>query len=540
MASQSQNKQSPQSTPQAQGNPANQQFAPQPSLQVAEWLDPMLVVDDDMEFFELPPNDGFGLLPANQQFLQQSVENPVDQQFAQNAIHQQAVQGPMAQGVMQNPINQQLPFVQNPMNQQLASPNPVAQQFVQNPVDQQQPFQNPMGQQFLQYPMTNIVLMDRVMADAVGTDLQEVYWSILDDIFYFLRDQRWDSLPNIEGNPRSRTSIQASYRAVGPPPAYTPPAWPLYEASTLAEGKANIRQLIQDNMRFAIDAFNWAAYMDRFGNLEVTYANLGQTRPIVAGLHAKLAVHEQQGVSWDPEKHGAVSQVLQETVFKNEPEFLAGEEWERRQLSHRVTTRNGRSQAALADVPRLPEREREKVRELMVDALNEQEIVDKPTHRTNRGEKDNHVLVAKRHMSLLNMESTAWKAMRALRKVSLGTPDVGVFNLDFMFKPYDSFGDRLRDFRNLFRSSKAAVTNVTETPITIRYAGRPGGELTRNLRHGYGVENGRRRSHQKRNLIPSTMKMARVRAALTAAASAEETGAGNASAGDANAGNPNE
>ncbi|KAK3950568.1 hypothetical protein QBC32DRAFT_326035 [Pseudoneurospora amorphoporcata] len=215
------------------------------------------------------------------------------------------------------------------------------------------------------------------------------------------------------------------------------------------------RQFIQDNIRFAIDAFNWAAYMDRFGNLEVTYANLGQTRPIVAGLHPKLAVYEQQGVSWDSEKHGAVSQVLQEMVFKNEPEFLAGEEWERRQLSHRVTTRNGRSQTALSAVRGF-----------------------QSGNGKNKGDKENYVLVEKRHMSLLNMESTAWKALRALRKVSLGIPDAGVFNLDFVVKPYDSFGDRLRDFRNLFRSSKAAVTNTTETPVTIRYAGRPGSELT--------------------------------------------------------------
>lgn len=64
-------------------------------------------------------------------------------------------------------------------------------------------------------------------------------------------------------------------------------------------------------------------------------------------------------------------------------------------------------------------------------------------------------------------------------------PDAGVFNLDFVFKAYDSFGDRLRDFRGLFQFSKAAVTNTTETPYTTRYAGRPGSELTVSQSHSF-------------------------------------------------------
>ncbi|KAH7625414.1 hypothetical protein B0T09DRAFT_361368 [Sordaria sp. MPI-SDFR-AT-0083] len=64
-------------------------------------------------------------------------------------------------------------------------------------------------------------------------------------------------------------------------------------------------------------------------------------------------------------------------------------------------------------------------------------------------------------------------------------PDVGVFNLDFVFKAYDSFGDRLRDFRGLFQFSKVAVTNTTETPYTTRYAGRPGSELTVSQSHSF-------------------------------------------------------
>lgn len=164
-------------------------------------------------------------------------------------------------------------------------------------------------------------------------------------------------------------------------------------------------------MQFAFDAFTWAAFIDRFGTLEVTYANLGQTRPIIAGLHAKLALHEQQGVSWDTNKHGAVDQVLGDLVYKNEPEFLAGEEWEKRQKSHQVRTSYGFSQAAFADAPRLPEQERAEVLNLVIDGLNERNIVDKAKHTTKNGERDNHVLVEKRHMSLFNMESTGWKAM---------------------------------------------------------------------------------------------------------------------------------
>lgn len=151
--------------------------------------------------------------------------------------------------------------------------------------------------------------------------------------------------------------------------------------------------------------------MDRFGALEVTYANLGQTRPIIAGLHGKLALHEQQGVSWDNNKHGVVDHFLEAMVFKNEPEFLAGEEWEKRQKCHQIRTKNGFSQASFADAPRLPEQEKVEVLNLVIDAFNERDIVDKAKHSRRNGEQDNHVLVEKRHMSLFNMESTGWKAL---------------------------------------------------------------------------------------------------------------------------------
>lgn len=240
--------------------------------------------------------------------------------------------------------------------------------------------------------------------------------------------------------------------------------------------------------------------MDRFGGLEVAYASLGQTRPVVADLHAKLAEHEKQGVSWEAGKHPTVDRVLQSMAYKNEPEFLAGEEWGVRQKAHQVRTKNTLSRAAFADIPRSAEQERAEVANLFADGLNEVDIVDKPTHRTSRGQfKDNHVLVALRAMSLLNMESQAWRALvscplsftitiqlvtnrptlqRSIRGMQLGIPMMGVFNLDVVYKAYDSFRARLRDFRELFRFSKAAVINTTETPYVIRSAGRPSSELT--------------------------------------------------------------
>ncbi|KAL0466284.1 hypothetical protein QR685DRAFT_575438 [Neurospora intermedia] len=366
--------------------------------------------------------------------------------------------------------------VANPVDQQSAQ-NPINQLPVQNQIDEQ-PAQNFMAQPFVQHPAETIVHMDRVMTDVVGTDRHEAYWSILDDIYYFIRDHRWASIPDVRGNFRSRPSIEASYRPVGPPPAYVQPIWPVYEASTLAVGKEDIRQLVQDNIQFALDAFRWAAFMDRFGALEVTYANLGQTRPIIASLHGKLALHEQQGVSWDTSKHGVVDHVMEAMVFKNEPEFLAGEEWEKRQKSHQIRTKNGFSQASFADAPRLPEQEKAEVLNLVIDAFNERDIVDKAKHSRRNGEQDNHVLVEKRHMSLFNMESTGWKALRALRFVALGMPNAGVFNLDFVFKPYDTFRARLQDFQTLFASSKAAVTSTTESSKLTRFAGRPSAELS--------------------------------------------------------------
>lgn len=78
----------------------------------------------------------------------------------------QSIQSPMAQQAAENPVDQQ--SAQNPINQPPA----------QNHIDEQ-PAQNFMAQQFVQLPVETIVQMDRVMADVVGADRHEAYWSIL-------------------------------------------------------------------------------------------------------------------------------------------------------------------------------------------------------------------------------------------------------------------------------------------------------------------------------------------------------------------------
>ncbi|KAK3399683.1 hypothetical protein B0T20DRAFT_477522 [Sordaria brevicollis] len=112
-------------------------------------------------------------------------------------------------------------------------------------------------------------------------------------------------------------------------------------------------------------------------------ATIGQSRPIIAELHAKLSGNEKKGGPWK-EGDDPVSHVLGDMAYKNEPGFLAGEQWGIRQKAHQIRNRNGLSQAVIADIPSTPEQERMVVATLRSDSLNEVNIVDKPTHRTSR------------------------------------------------------------------------------------------------------------------------------------------------------------
>ncbi|KAK3399682.1 hypothetical protein B0T20DRAFT_331427, partial [Sordaria brevicollis] len=365
-----------------------------------------------------------------------------------------------------------------PMLQQAASQN--AQQAPPvNDIDQQAA-QGPPGYQYTAAPPGVIVEIDTIMARVAGTPIQGAYFTIADDIYYFVRNHRFDIIPNVLGAPRSREATQASHRAVGAPLPYNPPLWQTYEAAALqGERGQEIERLVEGHRAFAHDAFRWAVFLDRFGNLEAGYAHLGQARPLIAGLHAKLAEHEKQGVARDAGNHPAVDHVLENMVYQNEPEFLAGQEWGFRQKASQVRTRNAITQASFSDIPRTPEQETAEVLNLLTDELNELNIVDKLTHRTSNGQtRDNHVLISIRGMSLLNLESQAWRAMREARNMQVGMPSANVFNVDLVYKPYPSFGARVRQFRTLFRSSKAAVVNTTETPYLIRSVGRPASELT--------------------------------------------------------------
>ncbi|KAK3502217.1 hypothetical protein B0T13DRAFT_486892 [Neurospora crassa] len=382
----------------------------------------------------------------------------------------------------------------NPVGNQ-SMPNPMGGEVAQLPMNEvvgEAPMNEAAGQiqvdgQFAQLPTETIVQMDNVMAGVVGTDLHEPYWKILDSIYYFIRNHRWASVPNVHGKFRSRASVQASHRAVGAPPPYVPGNWAAYEAMTSAPGNEDIGQLFRNHLLFVFDAFRWAVFMERFGALEVSYGNIGQTRPVIATLHPKLAVHEKQGIDWDAHKqeHGDVDQHFEELSIKNEPESLAAQEWKRKQKAYQVRTKYGFSQSSFADAPRTQEQEQEVVSELVVAMLNDHDIVDKEQHK---GGRENHVLKEKKHMSLLNVESSAWEALRALQDVSLGMPNAGVFNLDFVFKPYDSFGARLADLKTFFRSSKAAVTSTTESSKLTRFAGRPSAELSSKRVNKTGAE----------------------------------------------------
>lgn len=161
-------------------------------------------------------------------------------------------------------------------------------------------------------------------------------------------------------------------------------------------------------MAFAFDAFSFAVFMERMGSLESSYATVGQTRPIIARLHAKLASHEQQGLDWDADKHGAVDHQFNGLTISNVPESLASQKWQRRQKAYQTRTKYGATQASFTDAPRTEQEEGKKVKELVVAMLNLLDIVDKEYHK---GGKLNHVLKEFKHMSLYNLESSAWEAM---------------------------------------------------------------------------------------------------------------------------------
>lgn len=60
-------KRSSQGTSKNEGNKTNQQSgSPSAPLQLDDWLDPFLMDDD---ILELPPNDGFGLIPMSDQSI---------------------------------------------------------------------------------------------------------------------------------------------------------------------------------------------------------------------------------------------------------------------------------------------------------------------------------------------------------------------------------------------------------------------------------------------------------------------------------------
>ncbi|KAK3484873.1 uncharacterized protein B0T23DRAFT_408838 [Neurospora hispaniola] len=426
-------------------------------------LDPYLQFPDgndlgdfgDEDFLQLLAGNEVGPIPPNNDDFGVNL-NPVDNQPMPN---------PMGGEVAQLPLNEVVGDA--PMNEAAG--------------------QIPVDGEFAPHPTETIVQMDNVMAGVVGTELHDPYWKILDSIYYFIRNHRWASIPNVQGKFRSRASVQASHRAVGAPPPYVPANWAAYEAMTSAPGNEDIGQLFRNHLLFAFDAFRWAVFMERFGALEVSYGNIGQTRPIIATLHPKLAVHEKQGIDWDAHKqeHGDVDQHFEELSIKNEPESLAAQEWKRRQKAYQVRTKYGFSQGSFADAPRTQEQEQEVVSELVVAMLNDHDIVDKEQHK---GGRENHVLKEKKHMSLLNVESSAWEALRALQDVSLGMPNAGVFSLDFVFKPYDSFGARLADLKTFFHSSKAALTSTTESSKLTRFAGRPSAELSSKRINKTGAE----------------------------------------------------
>lgn len=175
----------------------------------------------DGEAPELPPNDGFGLIPIDNRLAQgpmphQGVQNPVLQpappqnhagqqgqaygsqiagETAHNPFEEQFVQGPVNQQAAgagaqhpYNPISQ--PFTQGAMNNQV-SYLPMGQQAGQHPntSTQQaapqapppmnyQAAQNPMVYQYVGAPTETIVQMDTIMARVVGTPTHEAYLAI--------------------------------------------------------------------------------------------------------------------------------------------------------------------------------------------------------------------------------------------------------------------------------------------------------------------------------------------------------------------------
>ncbi|KAK1779795.1 hypothetical protein QBC45DRAFT_392083 [Copromyces sp. CBS 386.78] len=147
--------------------------------------------------------------------------------------------------------------------------NQAGGQVPMNHVGGQIPMNPPVGQPPMSgglalYPTENIVQMDIVMADVAGTDLHMPLWKILDSIFYFVRDDRWASIPNVHGNFRSksfRPSVPSNRRSAAAL-MYVPATWNAYlgVAKLSAPGHEEMRQLVQTHMAFAVGALNWAVH----------------------------------------------------------------------------------------------------------------------------------------------------------------------------------------------------------------------------------------------------------------------------------------
>lgn len=375
--------------------PLNQPFGQFPMNPVGGQQFPMRAAGEQAA---MQPAGVRGKVPTNGRVEQRPVDRVGGQQFPVNQPDGQVM---MNSGYGQHPVSQAAEELQQPM-----APAPVSGQVPMDGGDGQESMNLagsvfPMVDGSPQFPQTSagFTAIDTVMAKVAGTELEEPYWKIagtsksnnmdgvvecveylltnpsfisIDSIFYYIRNDRWAKIPNVDGNYRTKRCVEASHQAVGPPPPYVPAEYDAYRAS-LPEDE-EMRQLITDHYYFATDAFDWAVNMDRYGALEIGYGKIGQFRPIIATLHGKLAKHEQQGVDWDASKHDPVSHDFQSPSIKNVPEALAEQEWKRRQKAFQTRTKFGFTQASFSDAPRTEQEEKEAVKGLVKRMVNEARV----------------------------------------------------------------------------------------------------------------------------------------------------------------------